>query len=60
MIKVLYPNCAGLDVHKKFVVACRLSGDAAVLRAGPGDPRAGITGGSPLHPHRAGEPGGAE
>lgn len=28
MIKVLYPNCAGLDVHKKFVVACRLSVDA--------------------------------
>ena len=29
MIKILYPNCAGLDVHKKFVVACRLSVDAA-------------------------------
>jgi transposase len=28
MIKVLYPNCAGLDVHKKFVVACRVSMDA--------------------------------
>jgi transposase len=29
MIKILYPNCAGLDVHKKFVVACRLSVDGA-------------------------------
>ena len=25
----IYPNCAGLDVHKKFVVACRLTTDAA-------------------------------
>src|SRR5690349_15570878 len=24
----LYPNCAGLDVHKKFLVACRLHVDA--------------------------------
>jgi transposase len=23
----IYPNCAGLDVHKKFVVVCRLSVD---------------------------------
>lgn len=27
MLKEVYPNCAGLDVHKKFVVACRLSVD---------------------------------
>jgi transposase len=25
MVKILYPNCAGLDVHKKFVVVCRLT-----------------------------------
>ena len=25
MIKVVYPNCAGLDVHKKFVSVCRLT-----------------------------------
>jgi transposase len=25
----LYPNCAGLDIHKKFLVACRLHVDAA-------------------------------
>ena len=24
MLTMVYPNCAGLDVHKKFVVACRL------------------------------------
>ena len=28
-MEVLYPNCTGLDVHKKTVVACRLSVDAA-------------------------------
>jgi transposase len=22
---ITYPNCAGLDVHKKFVVVCRLT-----------------------------------
>ncbi len=27
MIKVVYPNCAGLDVHKKFVTVCRLTVD---------------------------------
>ncbi len=27
MLKLVYPNCAGLDVHKKFVVACRLTVD---------------------------------
>jgi transposase len=27
MIQLMYPNCAGLDVHKKFVVACRLNVD---------------------------------
>jgi len=27
MIERVYPNCAGLDVHKKFVVACRLTVD---------------------------------
>ncbi len=27
MIKVVYPNCAGLDVHKKFVSVCRLTVD---------------------------------
>lgn len=27
MLKILYPHCAGLDVHKKFVVACRLTVD---------------------------------
>ena len=26
---VLYPDCAGLDVHKKTVVACQLSAAAA-------------------------------
>ena len=29
MLKEVYPNAAGLDVHKKFVVACRLTVDAA-------------------------------
>lgn len=28
MLKEVYPNCAGLDVHKKFVTACRLTVDA--------------------------------
>jgi transposase len=28
-MEVLYSNCAGLDVHKKTVVACRLSVDSA-------------------------------
>jgi hypothetical protein len=28
MLKEVYPNCAGLDVHKKFVTACRLMVDA--------------------------------
>jgi transposase len=28
-MQVLYPACAGLDVHKKTVVACRLTQDAA-------------------------------
>jgi transposase len=23
----LYPRCSGLDVHKKFVVACRITRD---------------------------------
>ena len=27
MLRIIYPNCAGLDVHKKFVVACRLTDD---------------------------------
>jgi transposase len=27
MIPIVYPHCAGLDVHKKFVVACRFSKD---------------------------------
>ena len=27
MLTLVYPNCAGLDVHKKFVVACRLTID---------------------------------
>jgi hypothetical protein len=27
MIQLMYPNCAGLDVHKKFAVACRLTVD---------------------------------
>lgn len=27
MIEQVYPNCCGLDVHKKFVVACRLTVD---------------------------------
>jgi transposase len=27
MLKLVYPNCVGLDVHKKFVVACRLTVD---------------------------------
>lgn len=27
MIQIIYPTCAGLDVHKKFVVACRLAVD---------------------------------
>ncbi len=25
MLKEIYPNCTGLDVHKKFVTACRLA-----------------------------------
>ena len=29
MLKEVYPNSAGLDVHKKFVIACRLTVDAA-------------------------------
>ncbi len=28
MLKNVYPNCAGLDVHKKFVSVCRLTVDA--------------------------------
>src|SRR5918911_5547730 len=28
MLKEVYPNCAGLDVHKKFVTAYRLTVDA--------------------------------
>ena len=28
MLKEVYPNCAGLDVHKKFVTVCRLTVDA--------------------------------
>src|SRR5574341_2319279 len=28
MLKAVYPNCAGLDVHKKFVTVCRLRVDA--------------------------------
>lgn len=28
MLKEVYPHCAGLDVHKKFVTACRLTEDA--------------------------------
>ena len=28
MITLVYPNCAGLDVHKAFVIACRLQVDA--------------------------------
>jgi transposase len=28
MFQAVYPNCAGLDVHKKFVTACRLTVDA--------------------------------
>lgn len=27
MFKTVYPNCAGLDVHKKFVTVCRLTMD---------------------------------
>ncbi len=27
MLKMIYPNCAGLDVHKKFVTACRMTVD---------------------------------
>jgi transposase len=27
MLKEVYPNCAGLDVHKKFVTACRVTVD---------------------------------
>jgi len=27
MLKEVYPQCAGLDVHKKFVTACRLTVD---------------------------------
>jgi transposase len=29
MIEVVYPNCAGLDVHKRFVTVCRLTVDAS-------------------------------
>lgn len=29
MIDVVYPNCAGLDVHKKCVTVCRLTVDGA-------------------------------
>jgi hypothetical protein len=25
MLKTVYPNCAGLDVHKKFVTVCCLT-----------------------------------
>jgi len=28
MFKEVYLNCAGLDVHKKFLIACRLTVDA--------------------------------
>ncbi len=28
MLKEVYPHCAGLDVHKRFVTACRLTVDA--------------------------------
>jgi len=28
MLKAVYPNCAGMDVHKKFVTVCRLTVDA--------------------------------
>ena len=28
LLKAVYPNCAGLDVHQKFVSACRLMVDA--------------------------------
>jgi transposase len=28
MLKTIYPNCAGLDVHKKFVTVCRMTVDA--------------------------------
>jgi hypothetical protein len=24
-MQILYPRCCGLDIHKKFVVACRLT-----------------------------------
>jgi len=27
LLKLVYPNCAGLDVYKRFVVACRLTVD---------------------------------
>ena len=27
MLSMVYPNCAGLDVHKKFLIACRLTVD---------------------------------
>ena len=27
MLKTVYLNCAGLDVHKKFVTVCRLTVD---------------------------------
>jgi len=32
MLKTVYPNCAGLDVHKKFVTVCRLTVNADGLR----------------------------
>ena len=31
-MEVLYPRCAGLDVHKDTVVACASHGDGAVRR----------------------------
>jgi transposase len=27
MLTAVYPNCAGLDVHKRFVTVCRLTVD---------------------------------
>ena len=32
-MEVIYPRCAGLDVHKQTVVACvRIAGDGAPLQ----------------------------
>jgi transposase len=31
MLKTVYPNCAGLDVHKKFVTVCRLTVNSHAL-----------------------------